>query len=249
MELAPGLRANLALALQSISVEVLDEARPGAPRAADARRGRRRPRRPRAGRRWTPAGADDEEAYWRIVEAKTPPLLYRRAADGRALRRRHPRRGRGARRRPGVPLGMLVQLGDDLGDVMGAALHPDWERPGDNVALRFALEADHPDRERFRSWSPRGGRPRRAPRPGDPGPLRRLRLLRPPHARRRGAGPPRRARRAAGRPRAGAGVHRPPGGARNDLLAQLGVEEERAGGGAGAMGGLAGRSAGASRGR
>lgn len=153
VDLPPGLRANLAMALQSIAVEVLADA-PGDIRAplmlAVAAAGRETAR----GQELDAAGAADEEAYWRIVEAKTPPLFTAALRMG-AMSGGAPAQVADALAAAGVPLGVLVQLGDDLGDVMGAEIHPDWQRPGDNVALRFALEADHPDRDRFRALVPR----------------------------------------------------------------------------------------------
>lgn len=153
VELPPGLRANLAMALQSIAVELLAEA-PGELRAplmlAAAAAGRETAR----GQELDAAGAADEEAYWRIVEAKTPPLFTAALRMG-ALSGGAPAETAEALAAAGVPLGVLIQLGDDLGDVMGHEIHPDWRRPGDNVALRFALEADHPDRDRFHALVPR----------------------------------------------------------------------------------------------
>ena len=157
VDLPPGLRANLALALQCIAVEVLAAA-PPALRAplmlAAAASGRETSR----GQELDAAGADDEEGYWRIVEAKTPPLFTAALRMG-ALSGGASRDVAEALAAAGVPLGVLVQLGDDLGDVMGDALHPDWQRPGDNVALRFALEADHPERERFHALVPQAADP------------------------------------------------------------------------------------------
>lgn len=153
VDLPPGLRANLAMALQSIAVELLADA-PAPIRAplmlAAAAAGRETAR----GQEMDAAGAADEEAYWRIVEAKTPPLFTAALRMG-ALAGGAPADTADALAAAGVPLGVLVQLGDDLGDVMGDVIHPDWQRPGDNVALRFALEADHPDRDRFHALVPR----------------------------------------------------------------------------------------------
>jgi geranylgeranyl pyrophosphate synthase len=149
VDLPPGLRANLALALQCIAMEMLQEAPPRLRvplMLAAAAAGRDTAR----GQELDAAGAHDEEAYWRIVEAKTPPLFTAALKMG-ALYGDAPSAIADALAAAGVPLGVLVQLGDDLGDVMSEALHPDWQRPGDNVALRFALEADHPERDRFRA--------------------------------------------------------------------------------------------------
>jgi geranylgeranyl pyrophosphate synthase len=148
VDLPPALRANLALALQCIAVEVLEAAPPGTRAAlmlAAAAAGRETSR----GQELDAGGADDEEAYWRIVESKTPPLFAAALRMG-ALAGGATGAAADALAAAAVPIGVLVQLGDDVGDVMGAALHPDWQRPGDNLALRFALEADHPERDRFR---------------------------------------------------------------------------------------------------
>ncbi|MFL5541116.1 MAG: polyprenyl synthetase family protein, partial [Longimicrobiaceae bacterium] len=157
VDLPPALRANLALALQCIAIEVLGEA-PLALQAPLIRAAAAAGRETARGQELDAAGADDEEAYWRIVEAKTPPLFTAALRMGALSGGAAPAAAE-MLAAAGVPLGVLVQLGDDLGDVMSEALHPDWRRPGDNVALRFALEADHPERERFHALVPRAADP------------------------------------------------------------------------------------------
>lgn len=147
VNLPPGLRANLALALQSIAVEVLDDA-PGEVRAALMQAVAAAGRETARGQELDAGGAHDEEGCWRIMEAKTPPLFTAALRMG-ALLGGAPPGAAEALAAAGVPIGVLIQLGDDLGDVMGDVLHPDWRRPGDNLALRFALQADHPDRDEF----------------------------------------------------------------------------------------------------
>ncbi|HEX5724558.1 MAG TPA: polyprenyl synthetase family protein [Longimicrobiaceae bacterium] len=149
LPLSPGLRANFSLALQSLAIELLTEAPPALQPAlmrAVAAAGWDTAR----GQELDAGGAADEEAYWRIVEAKTPPLFTAALFTGALLGGASPEAAH-ALSAAGTPMGVLVQLGDDLGDVMAPELHPDWSRPGDNIVLRFAAEADHPERERFRA--------------------------------------------------------------------------------------------------
>lgn len=94
------------------------------------------------------ASCADEEAYWRIVDMKTPPLFGCALALGA--------RCGGATRELadaiaelGLPLGRLIQIGDDLGDALATPASPDWSRPRNNLVLHYALTAPHPQRERF----------------------------------------------------------------------------------------------------
>ena len=153
----PGLLANFALALQSLAIEVLEDA-PEEVRAALMRAAAAAGRETARGQELDAAGAADEDAYWRIVESKTPPLFTAALRMGARSGGAAPEVA-AALAEAGVPLGVLVQLGDDLGDVLGEELHPDWARPADNIVLRFALEADHPDRDRFRALVPRVAEP------------------------------------------------------------------------------------------
>lgn len=91
----------------------------------------------------------DEEAYWRVVEMKTPPLFSAAIQIGALLG--------GASmtlaeemRELGVTLGKLVQISDDLLDAMASPAGPDWapER-GNNLAILYATQADHSERADF----------------------------------------------------------------------------------------------------
>ncbi len=91
----------------------------------------------------------NEEEYWRVVGAKTPPLFGAAFFLGAVLG------GAGADlaeslEQVGGVLGRLVQVSDDLGDAMQEPAGADWQRPGNNLALLYALVSDHDEREAFR---------------------------------------------------------------------------------------------------
>src|SRR5206468_595584 len=47
------------------------------------------------------------------------------------------------------PLGTFIQVSDDLTDAMTADVSADWDRPANNLAMLYALSADHSDRDSF----------------------------------------------------------------------------------------------------
>lgn len=90
----------------------------------------------------------DEEGYWRVVEAKTPPLFGSAFFLG-ALLGGAPRSLAEDLERVGEQIGRFIQVSDDLADALKAPAGADWRRRFNNLALLYALQADHPERETF----------------------------------------------------------------------------------------------------
>ena len=97
-----------------------------------------------------------EEAYWRVVDLKTPPLftyaLFVGAVTGSGdveLARKVAALGRA--------LGRMIQMSDDLNDALEKPAGPDWTRQSTNLAILYASKADHGEREAFEQLKGRVG--------------------------------------------------------------------------------------------
>ena len=93
---------------------------------------------------------DREQAYWRIVESKSTPLLSAATALG-AVAADCSESQVDQMARVGALLGKIIQISDDLTDAMAQPAEADWQRPHTNLSLLYALTAEHDQRERFRS--------------------------------------------------------------------------------------------------
>ncbi|MGH7487575.1 MAG: hypothetical protein ACREMY_18525, partial [bacterium] len=61
--------------------------------------------------------------------------------------------------RVGRALGLFIQVNDDMGDAMAAPAGADWQRRRNNLAIHYALTADHAEREQFAALSARADDP------------------------------------------------------------------------------------------
>jgi geranylgeranyl pyrophosphate synthase len=93
--------------------------------------------------------AQSEAEYWRIVEAKTPPL-FGAAFEIGAVLGGAPAEAVARLERIGRILGRFIQVSDDLSDALQTPAKVDWNKPSNNLAILYALTAHHPARERFR---------------------------------------------------------------------------------------------------
>lgn len=83
----------------------------------------------------------DEAGYWRVAEAKTPPLC-RAALELGALLAGSPEDFARRVGELGWPLGLFLQLGDDLDDAFARPARDAWRRPRHNYALATALDLE-----------------------------------------------------------------------------------------------------------
>jgi len=92
--------------------------------------------------------AVSEEEYWRIVDAKTPPLfaaaLRMGALLGGAL-------ADTADQLAGIGriLGRFIQVSDDVTDALETPARTDWKRRGNSLPILYAMTAPHSEREEF----------------------------------------------------------------------------------------------------
>lgn len=157
--LGVGNTANLALAFQAAGHLVLDDpSLDGAVRAEIQALFARMSLGTAFGQNLDTRDMRTEEEYWETVGAKTPPLfgaafyLGARLGGGSA--------GLAAElERLGGLIGLFIQVSDDLGDSLKAPAGADWQRRFNNLAILYALTADHPEREAFDRLSARAGDP------------------------------------------------------------------------------------------
>lgn len=155
--LGSGQTANIALAFQAAGHRLLGDLDPGT--SAEAQRILARMALGTAyGQGLDIREAQSEEEYWRIVEAKTPPLFGAAFEIGALL-------GGAAAgiikslEQVGRILGRFIQVSDDLSDALQTPAKVDWNKPRNNLAILYALTAQHPARERFQDLVVRSGQP------------------------------------------------------------------------------------------
>ncbi|HEX5759370.1 MAG TPA: polyprenyl synthetase family protein, partial [Thermoanaerobaculia bacterium] len=100
----------------------------------------------------------DEDGYWTVVAAKTPPLFAAALEMGALLGGGSPA-AVAALGRLGEVMGVFVQVSDDVADALGTPASADWSRGRVNLAILYALTAEHPEREAFLALAARAGEP------------------------------------------------------------------------------------------
>jgi len=94
-----------------------------------------------------------EENYWRIVRAKSGACFGAALHIGALLGQAPPEVAERLRDF-GALVGEVIQIYDDLLDALQSPAGPDWRQGRNNLAILYALTADHPDRARFKALLP-----------------------------------------------------------------------------------------------
>jgi geranylgeranyl pyrophosphate synthase len=153
--LGEGRAANLGLAFQAVGHRLLDApALPPATRAALQATLAQMTLGTAFGQGLDSHEVTGEEEYWRVVEAKTPPLFAAAFRLGALIGGAPAGLADGLARLGGI-LGRLVQVTDDLTDAVQVPAGADWQRRSNNLTILFAMTAEHPERERFLELSRR----------------------------------------------------------------------------------------------
>jgi len=147
--LGVGNTANLALAFQAAGHLVLDDpALDGAVRAEIQALFARTSLATAYGQNLDMRQMRTEEDYWETVEAKTPPLFGAAFYLGARLGGANAEVASQLAQLGGL-IGLFIQVSDDLGDSLKTPAGADWIRRFNNLAILYALTADHPEREDF----------------------------------------------------------------------------------------------------
>ncbi|MBN1979774.1 MAG: polyprenyl synthetase family protein [Anaerolineae bacterium] len=86
-----------------------------------------------------------EENYWQVVRTKSAPFFGTALYVGALLGQTVPDVAESLRDF-GLVVGEIVQVYDDLVDSLQSPAGPDWKQGRSNLAILYALTADHPER-------------------------------------------------------------------------------------------------------
>ena len=150
-ELGTAAAANMAYAFQAAAFRVIE----GAPVAADRRSAvyasmARASLAGALGQYLDAQNLSGEDDYWRVVQSKSASFFGAAFHIG-ALLGQAPLAIAGRVRDFGLLIGEIIQIYDDLIDALASPASPDWRQGRNNLAILYALTADHPDRTQFRA--------------------------------------------------------------------------------------------------
>jgi geranylgeranyl pyrophosphate synthase len=91
-----------------------------------------------------------EENYWKVVRTKSAPFFGMALHIGALLGQTSPKVAERLRDF-GLLLGEVIQIYDDLLDALQSPASPDWKQGRNNLAILYAVTADHSDRAQFRA--------------------------------------------------------------------------------------------------
>ncbi len=90
----------------------------------------------------------DEDAYWRMVQAKSAPFFGAALQIG-AILGGASREAAAKLEKIGRTYGEMIQIHDDLSDTLTLPAGPDWLQGRSPLPILFARVVDHPERSRF----------------------------------------------------------------------------------------------------
>ena len=154
LQLGQAATANLAFAFQAAAFRVIEQAPVNAERRAGVYASLAQTALTTAfGQNLDVQNLGGEENYWKIVQAKSTPCFSAAFYMG-ALLGQASLEVAGRLHDFGVLTGEVIQIWDDLSDALQSPASPDWIQGRNNLAILYALTADHPDRARFRALLP-----------------------------------------------------------------------------------------------
>jgi geranylgeranyl pyrophosphate synthase len=149
VRLGSAAASNLAFAFQAAAFRVIEEASVGAERRAAVYASLARMALISAfGQNLDAQNMSGEENYWQVVRAKSAPFFGTSLHIGALLGQADPNIAERLRDF-GLLLGEIIQIYDDLVDSLQSPAGPDWRRGRNNLAILYALTADHPERVQF----------------------------------------------------------------------------------------------------
>jgi len=149
LRLGAGATANIAQALQALAFSLIQDLPVDAGRRAAITASLARMAFATAfGQSLDVQNLAGEENYWRVVRAKSTPFYGAGLEIGALLGNATPEVA--ARVYDfGALNGEIIQVYDDLTDALQKPANPDWKRTNNNLALLYALTAQHLERPRF----------------------------------------------------------------------------------------------------
>jgi geranylgeranyl diphosphate synthase type I len=154
LQLGQAATANLAFAFQAAAFRVIEQAPVDAERRTAVYASLAQMALTTAfGQKLDAQNLQGEENYWTTVRAKTAPCFGVALQVGALLGQASPEIA-DRLRDFGLLFGEVIQIYDDLKDALQAPAGPDWIQGRNNLAILYAVTAEHPERARFEALLP-----------------------------------------------------------------------------------------------